>query len=93
MDAAVASHEAAKPEAVDQALLPPMSMMAPQADNKPMETKFDLAVNNTPAKQVFQAIVSGTRYSVLLHPDVGGNISLTLKDVTVFDALESIREI
>ena len=61
-------------------------------DNETLETKFDLAVNNTPAKHVFMAIVSGTRYSVLVHPDVSGSISLTLKDVTVFDALEAIRE-
>ncbi len=92
MDAAVASHEAAKQEAVNQALLPPLAV-ATQSDSKPPETKFDLAVNNTPAKQVFMAIVSGTRYSVLVHPDVSGNISLSLKDVTVFDALESIREL
>ncbi|MDO8988719.1 MAG: secretin N-terminal domain-containing protein [Sideroxyarcus sp.] len=97
MDAAAASPEAAKPEsakpeAVDQALLPPLSVSPFQADNKPMEAKFDLAVNNTPAKHVFMAVVSGTRYSVLVHPDVSGFISLTLKDVTVFDALEAIRE-
>ena len=91
MDAAVASHEPAKPEAVDQALLPPLNVPA-LTDTKPPEPKFDLAVNNTPAKQVFMAIVSGTRYSVLVHPDVSGTISLTLKDVTVFDALEAIRE-
>ncbi len=92
MDAAVASHESAKPEAVDQALLPPLAVPQ-QADNKPVETKFDLAVNNTAAQQVFMAIVSGTRYSVLLHPDVSGSISLNLKDVTVFEALEAIREL
>ncbi|ADE12818.1 secretin N-terminal domain-containing protein [Sideroxydans lithotrophicus] len=92
MDAAVKSHEAAKPEAVDQALLPPLALPPAQLDSKPLETKFDLAVNNTPAKQVFMAIVSGTRYSVLVHPDVSGNISLNLKDVTVFDALEAIRD-
>jgi MSHA biogenesis protein MshL len=92
MDAAVASHEVAKPEAVDQALLPPLAVAPSLSDNKPLEPKFDLAVNNTPAKHVFMAIVSGTRYSVLVHPDVSGSISLTLKDVTVFDALEAIRE-
>lgn len=89
---AAAPREEAKPSAVDQALLPPLAVPQAQPDNKPLEPKFDLAVNNTPAKQVFMAIVSGTRYSVLLHPDVGGYISLTLKDVTVFDALEAIRE-
>ncbi len=92
MNAAAASAGVAKPEAVDQALLPPLAASPAQIDNKPLETKFDLAVNNTPAKHVFMAVVSGTRYSVLLHPDVGGTISLTLKDVTVFDALEAIRE-
>jgi MSHA biogenesis protein MshL len=39
------------------------------------------------------AIVSGTRYSILLPPDISGNVSLNLKDVTVFDALETIRQI
>ena len=92
MDAAATPAEAAKPEAVDQALLPPLAVSSAQVDNKSLETKFDLAVNNTPAKHVFMAIVSGTRYSVLVHPDVSGSISLTLKDVTVFEALEAIRE-
>jgi MSHA biogenesis protein MshL len=92
MDAAVAAPESAKPDTVNQALLPPLSISLPSAAGKPAEAKFDLAVNNTAAQQVFMAIVSGTRYSMLLHPDVGGSISLNLKDVTVFDALEAIRE-
>lgn len=92
MDVAVASHEVAKPEAVDQALLPPLVASPAPADARQIEGKFDMAVNNTPAKHVFMAIVSGTRYSVLVHPEVSGFISLNLKDVTVFDALEAIRE-
>jgi MSHA biogenesis protein MshL len=38
-------------------------------------------------------IVSGTRYSMLVHPDITGSISVNLKDVTVFEALDSIREL
>jgi MSHA biogenesis protein MshL len=92
MDAAV-SREGAKPEAaVSEALLPPLAVPL-QPENKPVEPRFDLVVNNTAAQQVFMAIVSGTRYSVLLHPDVSGFISLNLKDVTVFEALEAIREL
>src|SRR5574340_104521 len=86
------SAQPGKPDAVNNALLPPLTVGLPRVDNKSLETKFDLTVNNTPANQVFMAIVSGTRYSMLLHPDVGGSISLNLKDVTVFDALEAIRE-
>lgn len=80
-------------DAVNNALLPPLTAQMPKVENKPLETRFDLTVNNTPASQVFMAIVSGTRYSMLLHPDISGNISLNLKDVTVFEALEAIHEI
>jgi len=93
MDSAVTSHQNAKPDTVNQALLPPLVVAQTQADSKSTEARFDLAVNNTAAQQVFMAIVSGTRYSVLVHPEVTGSISLSLKDVTVFDALEAIREL
>ncbi len=88
----LSSVQSAKPEAVNDALLPPLNVEMPALDDKPTETRFDLAVNNTPVNQVFMAIVSGTRYSMLLHPDVAGNVSLALKNVTVFEALETVRE-
>lgn len=81
-----------KADEVDNALLPPLAMGIPKTDSKSLDTKFDLTVNNVPATQVFMSIVAGTRYSMLLNPNVRGNISLNLKDVTVFDALEAIRQ-
>jgi MSHA biogenesis protein MshL len=94
MDDAVGVREKAAPEtAVNQALLPPLSVPIHPSESKAAEARFDLAVNGTSAQQVFMAIVSGTRYSVLLHPEVSGLISLNLKDVTIFDALEAIREL
>ena len=95
MDAAAkASATAGKSQtAVDNALMPPLTVNMPKGKAKRPETRFDLSVNNTPAKQVFMAIVAGTRYSMLVHPDVTGNISLNLKNVTVFDALEAIRDL
>jgi MSHA biogenesis protein MshL len=92
MDAVAESAKAGKPDAVNNALLPPLAVGVPALDNKPVETRFDLAVNNTAAQQVFTAIVSGTRYSILVPADVSGSMSLNLKDVTVLDALEAIRE-
>lgn len=79
--------------AVNQALLPPLRMELPQAQGKPIEARFDLNVNNAPAREVFLSIVSGTRYSMLVHPDVSGSISVNLKDVSLSEALEAIREI
>ncbi|MBL8492009.1 MAG: pilus (MSHA type) biogenesis protein MshL [Rhodocyclaceae bacterium] len=82
---------ASRPEAVDRALLAPPAVAAAEA-RKP-EPRFDLAVSNAPAGQVFLAIVSGTPYSMLLPPEISGNLSVTLKNVTVREALETIREL
>ncbi len=90
--AAQASSKPGKADAVNNALLPPLAVTMPNVGNKSLDTRFDLAVSNTSVKQVFTAIVSGTRYSVLLHPEVGGSITLNLKDVTMFEALEAIHE-
>jgi len=82
----------ARPEALDRALLPPVQMGMPSVAGVDLEPRFDLNVSNAPAAQVFMSIVSGTRYSILLHPEVTGVISVSLKDVTVEEALSAIRE-
>ena len=87
------SAKPAAPDAVSQALLPPLKIAIPASGMRAVEPKFDLVVNNAPANQVFMGIVSGTRYSMLVHPDVAGSISVNLKDVTVLEALDAIREL
>ncbi|MGV8935191.1 MAG: secretin N-terminal domain-containing protein [Gallionellaceae bacterium] len=94
MDAIVKERaEAKKSNAVNNALLPPLEASMPSTDSKPLETRFDLSVNNTPAREVFSALVSGTRYSIVVPPDMSGNITVNLKDVSVFEALETIRDV
>jgi MSHA biogenesis protein MshL len=84
---------AAPSDAVSRALLPPMMVEMPRADVQKADTRFDLSVNNAPASQVFLAIVSGTRFSMVLHPDVKGDLSVNLKDVTVTEALDTLRDL
>ena len=43
--------------------------------------------------QVYMALVSGTRYSMLVAPEVAGNVTVNLKSVTVREALETLREL
>ena len=59
----------------------------------PAEPRLDLLVNNAQAREVFLAIVADTRYSMLMHPDVSGTLSVTLRGVTVLEALEAIRDV
>lgn len=58
----------------------------------PVEPRFDLAVDGAAARQVFLALVAGTRYSMVLPPELDGKLSLSLKSVTVREALDSIRD-
>ncbi len=81
------------PMAINDALLPPLKIVMPKASAKQLEQRFDLVINNAPASQVLMGIVSGTRYSMLVHQDIAGSISVNLKDVTVFEALDSLRDL
>jgi MSHA biogenesis protein MshL len=77
------------PAKVSDALAEP----APKAMPLPAEPRLDLLVNDAQAREVFLAIVADTRYSMLMHPDVSGKLSVTLRGVTVTEALEAIRDV
>src|SRR5712692_2207588 len=81
------------PADVNQALLPPIQITVPEGGTTPLEPHFDLAVNNAPARQVFIGLVEGTPYSMVVHPEVAGTISLNLKNATVPEAMETIRKV
>lgn len=92
MQGAAGSRTKGADEALSQAMLPPMQLDLPDSA-KNVEPRFDLAVSNAPATQVFMALVSGTRYSMLLAPEVSGNVTVNLKSVTVREVLETLREL
>ncbi len=87
--AAVAKPAVAVPAQVAEALAEP----APVVAKPPPEPRMDLRVNNALARDVFLAMVADTRYSMLMHPDVSGTLSVTLRSVTVREALEAIRDV
>lgn len=83
----------AVPAEISQALLPPLQMNLPSSDAAMLEPRFDLSANKTPARDLFMSLVQDTPYSMVVHPDVGGTISLHLKDVTVPEAVEALRQV
>src|SRR5476651_356809 len=81
--------------AVNSALLPPVAELASQLPKARavLEERFNVAFNNVPVQQFFNSIVAGTRYNMLINPDVTGTITANLKDVTLFEALDAVREL
>ena len=80
------------PERVSAALLPPLAQELPRPVAIP-EQRFDLVVSNATVQQVYHAMASGSRYSILLPPTLAGTVSVNLKDVTMREALEVMREV
>src|SRR5450830_870238 len=83
----------AKPVLVPSRISDALAEPAPPAVAMRPEPKLDLLVNNAQAREVFLAIVADTRYSMMMHPDVAGTLSVTLRGVTVLEALEAIRDV
>ncbi|MGZ8316006.1 MAG: pilus (MSHA type) biogenesis protein MshL [Telluria sp.] len=82
-------------DAVASALLPPSATLAAQLPKaRPaLEERFNVAFNNVPAQQFFNSLVAGTRFNMLVHPEVTGSITANLKDVTMVEALDAVREL
>jgi len=83
----------AVPDDIANALLTPLNQAADVRPDKVSEPRFDIAAENTEARALFMSLVEGTPYSMVVHPDVSGKITLKLKNVTIEDALSTIRQI
>ena len=93
--AAKSPSQPAAPDAVEAALLPPLPALTAQLPKARavLDERFNVAFNQVPVQQFFNSIVAGTRYNMLIHPEVTGTITAHLKDVTLFEALDAVREL
>jgi MSHA biogenesis protein MshL len=80
------------PAEVTEALMPKFSIGLPQADQAPQQ-RFDISVNMAPAREFFLSMVEGTDVNMVVHPDVSGDITLNLKNVTIDEVMEVVRNV
>lgn len=79
------------PNSVQQELM--QLRMGQARDSLLAEKRLNIAANNIDAKDFFAAIVADSPYSIAVHPDVTGNISLNIKDVTIDEAFNVLQDL
>jgi len=79
------------PNAVKQELMQQSMQQAKQSLLS--EKRLEIAASEIDAKNFFAALVEDSPYSVAVHPEVSGKITLNLKDVTIGEALNIVEEL
>jgi len=79
------------PAEVEAALLPEVGVDLP--DPAANNERFDVDTDQTPARTFFMALVRGTPYNMVVHPDVSGRISLSMTSVTVPEVLDVVSDV
>jgi MSHA biogenesis protein MshL len=54
--------------------------------------RYDVRVEDAPARAFFEGLVADSDVNVVVHPDVKGRVTISLKQVTLEEALEAARE-
>ncbi|MBU0744860.1 MAG: pilus (MSHA type) biogenesis protein MshL [Gammaproteobacteria bacterium] len=79
---------------VRNALMPEIIINLPNTPKASMEQeqRFDVVVNNVPAKDFFMGLVKDTKYNMTISPQITGSVTLELKSVTVPKAMDAVRD-
>ena len=81
----------APPRDIADALIPSMERPFTEQTSS-REPRFDVTVDRAPARQFFMSLVEDTPYSLTLAPGVAGEVSLSLRDVTVEEVLDTVQQ-
>ncbi len=79
------------PAAISDALLPSVGSQLSAASNE--EERFEIYVDDVDARSFFMGLVKDTSYNMVVHPGVTGTISLELRNVSVEEVMDVVREV
>lgn len=75
------------PRSVNSSLVPNLRLKRINVNTR--KKRFDVAVNDMPINTYFQSLVKGTQYNVIVSPKVTGNVTISLKKVTIPEAIDA----
>jgi len=79
------------PSAIQQELM--QRSMSQARDGLLAEKRLEIAASDVNAQEFFAALVDESPYSVAVHPDVEGTITLNLKNSTLNEVLDVVGEV
>src|SRR3989338_1805235 len=74
------------PLAVQAALIPPLGSGFSSGP------RFDVAAKDMPAREFFLSLMEGAGQNLVVHPDVAGTITFSLRRVTLEEVLAAVRD-
>ncbi|WP_312595681.1 pilus (MSHA type) biogenesis protein MshL [Stutzerimonas nitrititolerans] len=81
-------NKVAPPPSVQAALIPPLDI----AGLSGVGPRFDVAVNDMPARDFFLSLMQSAGQNLLVHPEVTGNITFSLSNVNLEEVLAAVRD-
>src|SRR5690606_37213870 len=58
----------------------------------PVAERFNVSAERQPAREFFNNLVAGTDYGVIVSPQVSGDISINLPNVTIEEVINTVQQ-
>lgn len=76
---------------VPDTITPPVRETVPVPRLEP--ERFDVMVADAEARSFFRSLVEGTDQNLVVHPDVSGRLTLSMRQVSLMEVLETVRDV